>query len=107
MSGQTCLLCGRTDVDVRMALVRYAEEHRVNEQPFGALYRCKDAVECRARVEASGKDPWPLDDTTTMPTQVVAMRVGRRLTPDSQANVADKFVPVAAAVLNGEEVDFG
>jgi hypothetical protein len=106
MKGQRgeCELCGRIDADVRMALVRYAEEHQVDGKPFGSMPRCHNADECRSRTQANG-DAWPLDDAL-LPTQGVTMRVGRQITPDAQKEVGDAFVPVAAAVLNADEVSF-
>jgi hypothetical protein len=105
VSGLTCLLCGRVAGDVRMALVRYAAAHQADGKPFGSMPRCSNVDECQARTEANG-DAWPLNDGPDLPTQGVALRVGRRVTPQSQEAIAGAFVPVVVEVLNAEEVEF-
>ncbi len=52
----TCVLCHRTDSDVRVALMAFEN----GDKPYyGTDPRCPDHVACRQRVEAQGED-WPL-----------------------------------------------
>lgn len=52
----TCVLCGRADSDVRVALLRFES---AGEYYFGSDPRCPDHLACQERVEAKGED-WPL-----------------------------------------------
>jgi len=54
---QTCVLCGLSNADVRMALLRYQDE--TGRYYFATDARCADHDACRDRVEAAGFD-WPL-----------------------------------------------
>jgi len=59
MNATTCVLCGHTDLQVRMALVEWIDP--VEDQRFGAVARCADHVACRGRVEATG-EAWEVVD---------------------------------------------
>lgn len=58
-----CLLCGHTDAEVRMGLVRWADPAE-NGRVFDAIPRCTDRIACRARVEDENHEPWPLVDAS-------------------------------------------
>lgn len=48
-----CILCGHTSIDVAFGLIAWREP--VGRDVFTSAPRCKDAVSCRARVEAAGE----------------------------------------------------
>ena len=62
---QLCQLCG-VSTDLRYGLVRWKDP--MPGASFDSIWRCRDVVACRARLEAGG-ETWPVDDNTPVTIQ--------------------------------------
>lgn len=62
MTTYSCVLCGRVDPDVKVALVHW--EQPVGGVEYSAVPRCPERLACRLRVEEENHERWPLIDAT-------------------------------------------
>lgn len=62
-----CQLCS-TSTDLRFGLVRWKDP--LPGASFDSIWRCRDVMACRARVEGTGEQ-WPVDDRTPVTAQAL------------------------------------
>ena len=76
---EACVLCGSETGPTRRELVEWSEPVRSDAtgklEVWSHVPRCLDRIACRARVELTNGEPWPVDDRTPAPQRPAAVAV--------------------------------